>query len=83
MTLSGWPLWWRLIVIGGLWGSSFPLLRMVAVEMSPFALAAMRGGFAALAVLGFLAATGQLRGGRFRCGMRWCSAPPMVGCRTC
>jgi drug/metabolite transporter (DMT)-like permease len=65
MTLSGWPLWWRLIVIGGLWGSSFPLLRMVAVEMSPFALAAMRGGFAALAVLGFLAATGQLRGGRF------------------
>jgi drug/metabolite transporter (DMT)-like permease len=64
MTLSGWPLWWRLLVIGGLWGSSFPLLRMVAVEMSPFALAAMRGGFAAMAVFGFLLATGQLRGGR-------------------
>ncbi len=64
MTLSGWPLWWRLLVIGGLWGASFPLLRMVAVEMPPFALAATRGGFAALAVLGFLAATGQLRGGR-------------------
>ncbi len=64
MTLSGWPLWWRLLVIGGLWGASFPLLRMVVVEMPPFALAATRGGFAALAVLGFLAATGQLRGGR-------------------
>lgn len=62
MTLSGWPLWWRLLVIGGLWGSSFPLLRLVAVEMPPFALAALRGGFAALAVFAFLAATRQLGG---------------------
>jgi drug/metabolite transporter (DMT)-like permease len=61
MTLQGWPLWWRLLVIGGLWGSSFPLLRMVAAEVPPLALAAMRGGFAAMAVLAFLAATGQLR----------------------
>lgn len=62
MTLAGWPLWWRLLVIGGLWGSSFPLLRMVAVEMPPFALAACRGAFAALAVFAFLAATRQLGG---------------------
>ncbi|HZF76713.1 MAG TPA: DMT family transporter [Acetobacteraceae bacterium] len=61
--LHGPALWWRLVVIGGLWGSSFPLLRIVAAEMSPFAIAAVRGGFAAVAVLAFLAATGQLRGG--------------------
>jgi drug/metabolite transporter (DMT)-like permease len=60
--LSGPALWWRLLVIGGLWGSSFPLLRLIAAEMSPFALAAVRGGFAALAVLAFLAASGQLKG---------------------
>ncbi|WP_439598862.1 DMT family transporter [Falsiroseomonas sp.] len=60
--LSGPALWWRLLVIGGLWGSSFPLLRLIAAEMSPFALAAVRGGFAALAVLAFLAVSGQLKG---------------------
>ncbi|NKC32237.1 DMT family transporter [Falsiroseomonas selenitidurans] len=60
---TGPALWWRLLVIGGLWGCSFPLLRLVAAEMSPFALAACRGGFAALAVFGFLALSGQLQGG--------------------
>ncbi len=59
--LSGWPLWWRMIIIGALWGSSFPLLRIVAVEMSPFAIACLRGSFAALAVLVFMAVTGQLQ----------------------
>lgn len=62
MTLSGPALWWRLIVIGGLWGCSFPLLRLVAAEMSPFALAALRGGFAALGVFAFLVVTRQLAG---------------------
>ncbi len=62
MTLSGPALWWRLLVIGGLWGASFPLLRLVAVEMPPFALAALRGGFAALSVFAFLAVTRQLGG---------------------
>ena len=62
MTLSGPALWWRLIVIGGLWGCSFPLLRLVAAEMSPFALAALRGGFAALGVFAFLLVTRQLAG---------------------
>jgi drug/metabolite transporter (DMT)-like permease len=49
-----------MIVIGALWGSSFPLLRMIAVDLSPMVVAALRGGFAALAVIIFLAATGQL-----------------------
>jgi drug/metabolite transporter (DMT)-like permease len=62
MTLTGPALWWRLLVIGGLWGSSFPLLRLVAVEVPPFALAALRGGFAAVAVFAFLAMTGRLGG---------------------
>lgn len=62
MTLTGPALWWRLLVIGGLWGASFPLLRLVAVEMPPFALAALRGGFAALAVFAFLALTRKLGG---------------------
>jgi drug/metabolite transporter (DMT)-like permease len=62
MTLSGPALWWRLLVIGGLWGCSFPLLRLVAAEMSPFALAALRGGFAALGVFAFLLVTRQLGG---------------------
>lgn len=62
MTLSGPALWWRLIVIGGLWGASFPLLRLVAVEVPPFALAALRGCFAALAVFAFLALSGKLGG---------------------
>ncbi|WP_270935772.1 DMT family transporter [Falsiroseomonas oryzae] len=62
MNLSGPALWWRLLVIGGLWGSSFPLLRLVAAEMSPLALAALRGGFAALGVLAFLVVTRQLAG---------------------
>ena len=62
MTLTGPALWWRLLVIGGLWGSSFPLLRLVATEMSPFALAALRGCFAALGVLAFLMVTRQFGG---------------------
>lgn len=65
MTLTGPALWWRLLVIGGLWGSSFPLLRMVAMDMSPLALAALRGLFAAAGVLAFLVVTRQL-GGRLR-----------------
>lgn len=62
MNLTGPALWWRLILIGGLWGCSFPLLRLVAAEMSPFALAALRGGFAALGVFVFLLVTRQLAG---------------------
>lgn len=62
--LAGPALWWRMLVIGALWGSSFPLLRMLAAEMSPTALATARGAVAALAVLVFLWATGALQGWR-------------------
>ncbi|PWS35369.1 hypothetical protein DFH01_17235 [Falsiroseomonas bella] len=62
MTLTGSALWWRLIVIGGLWGSSFPLLRLVAADTSPFVLAALRGLFAAAGVLAFLIVTRRLGG---------------------
>jgi drug/metabolite transporter (DMT)-like permease len=62
MTLSAPALWWRLVVIGALWGSSFPLLRMVAQDMSPLALAALRGLFAAAGVLAFLVVTRRLSG---------------------
>lgn len=64
MLLAGPALWWRMLVIGALWGSSFPLLRMLAAEMSPTALATARGAVAALAVLLFLWATGALQGWR-------------------
>ena len=62
--LTGPALWWRMLVIGALWGSSFPLLRMVANEMSPTALATARGALAAAAVLLFLWATGAMKGWR-------------------
>ncbi len=65
MTLAGPALWWRLVVIGALWGSSFPLLRLVASETSPLALAALRGLFAAAGVLAFLIVTRRL-GGRLQ-----------------
>jgi drug/metabolite transporter (DMT)-like permease len=60
--LSGPALWWRLIVIGCLWGSSFPFLRLVAAEMPPLALATLRGIFAAAGVFAFLLVTRQLAG---------------------
>ncbi len=62
MTLTGWPLWWRMLAIGALWGFSFPLLRLVALEMPPMALAAMRGLFAALGVFLFLFVMRRLTG---------------------
>jgi drug/metabolite transporter (DMT)-like permease len=58
LTVSG--LWLRLLVIAGLWGSGFPLLRYVAPLMPPLAVASIRALFSALAVLLFLAATGRL-----------------------
>jgi drug/metabolite transporter (DMT)-like permease len=62
VTLQGPALWWRLVVIGALWGSSFPLLRLVASEMPPLGLATLRGLFAAAGVFAFLLVTRQLRG---------------------
>jgi drug/metabolite transporter (DMT)-like permease len=58
--LSPAGLWLRLVVIGGLWGSAFPLLRSVAPLMPPLAVASVRSLFSALAVAAFLAAMGKL-----------------------
>lgn len=58
--LAGPALWWRLLVIGLLWGASFPVLRLVATEMEPMALAAVRGLISAVAIWAFLAATGAM-----------------------
>ena len=64
MTLSGWPLWWRLLLIAALWGSGFPLVRHLAGQMPPFALSCARGMLAAACVLAWALATGALRGYR-------------------
>ncbi|WP_431281744.1 DMT family transporter [Humitalea sp. 24SJ18S-53] len=58
--LTGVPLWWRLLVIGFFWGASFPVLRLVAGVMHPFALAGVRGAISGLAIWAFLAATGAM-----------------------
>jgi drug/metabolite transporter (DMT)-like permease len=58
LSVSG--LWLRLLVIAGLWGSAFPLLRYIAPILPPLAVASIRALFSALAVLLFLAATGRL-----------------------
>ncbi|MBO1075729.1 DMT family transporter [Roseomonas marmotae] len=58
--LSRSGLWLRLIVIAGLWGAAFPLLRYVAPAMSPMAVAAIRALFSAAAVTLFLTLRGSL-----------------------
>jgi drug/metabolite transporter (DMT)-like permease len=58
--LSASGLWLRLLVIAGLWGSAFPLLRYIAPAMPPLAVASVRALLSAIAVLMFLAATGKL-----------------------
>ncbi len=57
--LSQAQLWLRLLVIAGLWGACFPLLRYVAPLMPPMAVAAVRAAFSATAVVGFLVVTGR------------------------
>jgi drug/metabolite transporter (DMT)-like permease len=65
-------LWLRLLVIAGLWGSCFPLLRSLAPLMSPLAVASVRAGFSALAVALFLLATRRLTWPR---GATWWHIP--------
>jgi drug/metabolite transporter (DMT)-like permease len=53
-------LWLRLVVIAGLWGACFPLLRHVAPLMPPMAVATARAAFSGSAVILFLMASGRL-----------------------
>jgi drug/metabolite transporter (DMT)-like permease len=48
-------LWVSLIVISGTWGSSFLLAKLISASMPPFAFAAARGFFAALALISWMA----------------------------
>lgn len=57
--LTGWPLWWRLLVIGGLWGSTFPVLRHAAMHLDPWWLAAARALLATLAIWAWLLWSGR------------------------
>ncbi|MFT8244031.1 DMT family transporter [Roseomonas sp. BN140053] len=70
VTLSGWPLWWRLLLISALWGAGFPLVRIAAAAMPPFALAFGRALLAVLAVLLWAWFAGALRGGYPRAMLR-------------
>jgi drug/metabolite transporter (DMT)-like permease len=51
---------WRLLVISAFWGAGFPLIRHVAAQMPPLALATARGVVAVLAVGLFLGVTRRL-----------------------
>jgi drug/metabolite transporter (DMT)-like permease len=53
-------LWLRLVVIAGLWGACFPLLRYVAPLMPPMAVATARAAFSGSAVILFLLVSGRL-----------------------
>jgi drug/metabolite transporter (DMT)-like permease len=53
-------LWLRLVVIAGLWGACFPLLRFVAPLMPPMAVATARAAFSGSAVILFLLVSGRL-----------------------
>lgn len=57
--LTGWPLWWRLLVIGGLWGASFPLIRHAALHLDPWWLAGTRALAATLVVWAWLLWAGR------------------------
>jgi drug/metabolite transporter (DMT)-like permease len=52
--LTGRALWLRLLLISALWGAAFPLIRYLAMQMPPFAVAGVRGVLAAVAVFAFL-----------------------------
>jgi drug/metabolite transporter (DMT)-like permease len=60
--LTGAALWTRLIVISALWGAAYPLIRYLAAQMPPFAVAGVRGVLAAVAVFAFLWVRRELGG---------------------
>ncbi|MBP0446621.1 DMT family transporter [Roseomonas sp. SSH11] len=59
--LRGWPLWWRLVLISAMWATSFPVVRLAARSMPPFALSAGRAAVAVLLLVVFGLLTGALR----------------------
>ncbi len=57
--MTGWPLWWRLLLISSLWGSAFPLMRFAVAAIPPWWLASGRALIAAVAVALWLALRGR------------------------
>ena len=57
--MTGWPLWWRLLLISSLWGSAFPLMRFAVATIPPWWLASGRALLAASAVALWLALRGR------------------------
>ena len=57
--MTGWPLWWRLLVISSLWGAAFPLMRFAVASIPPWWLASVRSLIAAAAVALWLALRGR------------------------
>jgi drug/metabolite transporter (DMT)-like permease len=57
--MTGWPLWWRLLVISSLWGAAFPLMRFAVAAIPPWWLASGRALLAAAAVALWLALRGR------------------------
>ena len=57
--MTGWPLWWRLLLISSLWGSAFPLMRFAVAAIPPWWLASGRALLAASAVALWLALRGR------------------------
>lgn len=51
--------WMILLLTAGLFGSSFPLIKLTVESIPPLTLAASRSGIAALIVYGFMRASGQ------------------------
>ncbi|MFC7738020.1 DMT family transporter [Roseomonas sp. GCM10028921] len=56
--LSGWPLLWRLLLISAMWATAFPVVRLAARDMPPFALSAGRAAVAVTVLLALAAAMG-------------------------
>lgn len=57
--MTGWPLWWRLLLIAALWGSAFALIRFAAATFPPWWIASVRGLLAAFVVALWLALRGR------------------------
>lgn len=57
--MTGWPLWWRLLLISSLWGAAFPVMRFAVADIPPWWIASGRALLAACVVAAWLALRGR------------------------
>lgn len=57
--MTGWPLWWRLLLISSLWGAAFPVMRFAVADLPPWWIASGRALLAACVVAAWLALRGR------------------------